>query len=85
MKFSGGTIEFNLDKCRKCESKICIDTCKSQGDILALSDGVPALKRSEEEEKRGACTECLGCELDCQLHGEDAIKITLPVKYMDTV
>ena len=83
--FSGGSIEFDLDKCRKCESKICVNTCSSQGDILKLVDGVPALKRSEDEVKRGACTECLGCELDCQMHGKNAITIILPVKYMDSL
>ncbi len=83
--FSGGSITIDLEKCKNCKTKLCINTCSSQGDILKLVDGVPALKRSEEDVKRGACTECLGCELDCLLYGENAIKITLPVKYVDSL
>lgn len=80
---SGGTVEIDLEQCNRCDSKVCINVCSSQGDILTLKDGVPALKRTAEEVKKGACTECLGCELDCLLHGKNAINITLPVKSID--
>lgn len=80
---SGGTVEINLGKCKDCKTKVCIDVCTTQGDILALVDGVPALKRTVEEVRKGDCTECLGCELNCLLYGNNAIKITLPVKYID--
>ncbi len=80
---SGGTIEIDLDRCKDCKNKVCVDVCSSQGDILALEDDVPVLKRTAEEVKKGACTECLGCELECLLYGNNAIKIILPVKYID--
>jgi hypothetical protein len=44
---------------------------------------LPALKPTLEEVKRGACTEDLACELDCQLYGNKAIVITLPLPQLD--
>lgn len=83
--FSGGTIKFDLEKCEDCKSKACVKFCESpnMGDVLMLSDGLPSLKKNADEVKKGACTECLGCELECILHGNNAITITLPVKNLD--
>ena len=83
--FSGGTIEIDLQKCEDCESKACVKFCESpnMGDVLMLKNGLPALKKPTDEVKKGACTECIGCELECILHGKNAIKITLPVKNLD--
>ena len=50
---------------------------------VELKDGLPALKYSLEEVKRGACTEDLGCELECELHGNQALVITLPLPELD--
>jgi NAD-dependent dihydropyrimidine dehydrogenase PreA subunit len=82
---SGGTIRIDLDKCRACETKACVKICNStgMGQILELKDGVPALKPTLEEVKRGACTEDLACELDCELYGKKAIVITLPLPKLD--
>ena len=82
---SGGTIRIDLDKCRACETKACVKICNStgMGQILELKDGVPALKPTLEEVKRGACTEDLACELDCELYGKKAIVITLPLPELD--
>ena len=82
---SGGTIRIDLDKCRACETKACVKICNSigMGQILKLKDGVPALKPTLEEVKRGACTEDLACELDCELYGKKAIVITLPLPKLD--
>lgn len=82
---SGGTIRIDLEKCKSCETKACVKMCNAtgMGQILELKDGVPALKHSLEEVKRGACTEDLGCELDCELYGNKAIVINLPVPKLD--
>jgi len=82
---SGGTVRIDLEKCESCETKACVKICNApwMGQILELKDGVPALKHSLEEVKRGACTEDLGCELECELHGNKAIVITLPVPGLD--
>jgi len=82
---SGGTIAIDLDKCRTCESKACVKICNStgMGGILELKDGLPSLKPTLEEVKRGACTEDLACELDCQLYGNKAITVTLPLPELD--
>jgi len=82
---SGGTISIDLNKCRTCESKACVKICNStgMGGILELKDGLPSLKPTLEEVKRGACTEDLACELDCQLYGNKAITVTLPLPELD--
>jgi NAD-dependent dihydropyrimidine dehydrogenase PreA subunit len=82
---SGGTIRIDLEKCRSCETKACVKICNTtgMGQILELKDGLPALKPTLEEVKRGACTEDLACELDCQLYGNKAIVITLPLPQLD--
>jgi NAD-dependent dihydropyrimidine dehydrogenase PreA subunit len=82
---SGGTIRIDLEKCESCETKACVKMCNEtgMGQILELKDGVPALKYTLEEVKRGACTEDLGCELECELHGNQALVITLPLPELD--
>jgi len=82
---SGGTVKIELEKCQSCESKACVTMCddSGMGQILELKDGVPALKYTLEEIKRGACTEDLGCELECELHGNRALVITLPLPQLD--
>jgi len=82
---SGGTIRIDLEKCRACETKACVKICNTtgMGAILELKDGVPALKFTLEEVKRGACTEDLGCELDCELYGNKAIVVSLPLPELD--
>ena len=82
---SGGTIRIDLQKCRTCETKACVVHCNAQGmgQILELKDGVPALRYRPEDVKQGACTEDLGCELECGLRGKHAIVITLPLPELD--
>ena len=82
---SGGTIRIDLEKCESCETKACVKICNTSGmgQILELKDGVPALKYTLEEVRRGACTEDLGCELECELHGNKALVITLPIPGLD--
>jgi len=82
---SGGTIRIDLEKCESCETKACVKMCNTpgMGQILELKDDVPALKYTLEEVKRGACTEDLGCELECELHGNKALVITLPLPELD--
>lgn len=78
---SGGTVEIDLAKCKDCSSKACVEICSKpgMGQILELKEGLPALNCSPEEAKKGGCTECLGCELECSLHGRGAVTITLPL------
>jgi len=82
---SGGTIRIDLEKCKACETKACVKMCNTpgMGQILELKDGVPALKYTLEEVRRGACTEDLGCELECELQGNKALVITLPIPGLD--
>jgi succinyl-CoA synthetase beta subunit len=73
-----GTITFDHALCRSCESKICIETCVPQ--ILSLDGDVPALNIGHEHAKRGACTECLACEVECYFLGNRGATIHLPIQ-----
>ncbi len=79
---SRGTVLIDLRECKLCKSKVCISVCRSQGGPLVLDAerGVPAVKSPLDEIERGGCVECLGCELDCELHGRKAVTITLPME-----
>lgn len=78
---SGGTVSIALERCVDCETKACVKVCQAQGGPLVLDEerGLPALRWSLEEITRGGCVECLGCELDCELYGRQAVKIILPL------
>ncbi len=80
--FSGGKIRIDTSICSRCRTKACIKNCRSSksGPVLVIKDGIPATDYSKDELRKGACTECLACELDCQLYGKEAIKITLPLE-----
>jgi hypothetical protein len=80
--FSGGKILIDLKRCKGCSSKACIKNCRSSKTrpVLVIKDGLPALSFDYEQLKNGACTECLGCELDCWLYGNKAVSIELPLK-----
>lgn len=78
---SGGTVSIALERCADCKTKVCVAVCQVQGGPLVLDEerGLPALRWPLEEIARGGCVECLGCELDCELYGRQAVKITLPL------
>lgn len=73
---TGGTITFDHAICRACESKICVQSCVPQ--ILSLSDEVPVLNITADAARRGGCTECLACEVDCWFLGAGGSVIHLP-------
>jgi Fe-S-cluster-containing dehydrogenase component len=77
---SGGEVCFDLSLCKGCTSKACVKACNqlNMGKILKIENGLPQLSVSEEEAKRGACTECLSCELDCRLEGKGGVQVILP-------
>lgn len=85
--FSGGKVTIDLGMCANCKSKACVGICNApkMGGILELKEEKPFLKISLEEAKRGGCIECLGCELNCQLYGKKAIRITLATPELDAL
>jgi hypothetical protein len=88
---SGGAVTIELARCAGCETRACLQVCTDQGGPLVWDEerGVPALLWTPEEIERGGCVECLGCELDCALHGRNAVTITLPLEglgeYLDSL
>jgi succinyl-CoA synthetase beta subunit len=72
-----GRVSFNHERCRKCASKACVAACAP--GILKLEEGCPVLAVTPEEARRGKCTECLACEIQCRFHERAAIFIQLPI------
>ncbi|MBU1628308.1 hypothetical protein KKB18_13145, partial [bacterium] len=76
-----GMIEFDHSKCMDCKSKVCVGACIQK--ILKLEGEKPVLAISTEDAKKGKCTECLACELECFLKAQRAIRIILPIEGLD--
>lgn len=75
---TGGTVSYDYDRCEKCESKVCVKECVPK--ILKLNDrGGPELNITKEEAKKGKCTECLACEVECMFRGNQGARINLPI------
>lgn len=72
-----GSLSINHERCRKCASKACLASCAP--GILKLEDGCPVLAVTPDEARRGKCTECLACEIQCRFHERAAIFIQLPI------
>ena len=74
-----GTVTLNHALCATCASKVCIEACARR--ILSLNaEGLPVLNITPEEAKKGRCVECLGCEVDCLLHGAGGGRVDLPIE-----
>lgn len=83
---SGGTISIGTTRCPTCESKACVRLCAKQspGPVLVLGeDGRPRLKPTLAEIKRGVCTECLGCLLECEVRGNIVVRFQVPLVGLD--
>jgi succinyl-CoA synthetase beta subunit len=78
---TGGKVILDHAACRECTSKICIKTCVPS--ILSLEDGVPVLNISEEQARKGGCTECLACEVACFFGGNRGGQVLLPIPGLD--
>ena len=78
--FSGGTISIQRDQCLQCETKACVRNCVSSSlePVLIIQEGLPELSRTDIPTESGWCIECTACELDCSVHGRNAIRITFP-------
>ncbi|MGQ9470492.1 MAG: ATP-grasp domain-containing protein [Candidatus Aminicenantales bacterium] len=72
-----GTIAIIDSCCLECSSKPCLQVCSA--GILALREGKTRLVIPAEEARKGKCTECLACELECQFAGNKGLIIHLPI------
>lgn len=85
LEFNERTIKITIDdsKCDSCESKACVEACKTYSrGILVLKDGRPTVVAPPEELARVG-TECLGCEYACWFKGKSAITIDVPIEGLD--
>ena len=80
---TGGTITLDHALCRSCESKVCISSCAPQ--ILTLDNDVPKLNISADKARRGGCTECLACEIECYFLGNKGGVVHLPILGLDGI
>ena len=72
-----GNIFIDHSKCPSCQTKGCVNACKA--GVFKIDRGRPVLAISENDAKKGKCTECLACEIYCKFHEKDAITIHLPI------
>jgi succinyl-CoA synthetase beta subunit len=72
-----GKVVIDQSRCVSCASKGCVDACAP--GILKIVDEKPVLAVTEEDARKGKCTECLACEIFCQFHEQKAITIHLPI------
>ena len=80
-----GSVHIDLARCEGCETYACVEACKTYGaGIFRLTASLPALKVSIEDASK-QCIECLACELACQLDGQDAVQICLPIPGLEKV
>ncbi|MBK8031848.1 MAG: hypothetical protein IPK17_20675 [Chloroflexi bacterium] len=80
---TGGTVTYDHAVCRTCASKACVQTCVPQ--ILSVVNDVPVLNISLEQAKKGGCTECLACEVECHFLGNRGGRIFLPISGLPDV
>ncbi len=78
---TGGTVTFDHAACLACENQVCIQTCAA--GILQLQDEVPVLNITTEEARKGGCTECLACQIECFLEGNRGGYVHLPIPGLD--
>lgn len=76
-----GFLTFDHAKCRACSDQVCIAACAP--GILKLAGRVPVLGISADDAKKGKCTECLACEIECWARARNAIRIDLPIPGYD--
>jgi succinyl-CoA synthetase beta subunit len=80
---TGGTVTYDHAICAMCESKACIEACAMK--ILQLdAAGCPVLNITPAEAKKGRCSECLGCEVDCLLYGVGGGHVALPIPGLES-
>ena len=72
-----GKIDIDHALCLDCDTHACIEGCVPA--ILEIRGGRPFLNIEEVKAKKGGCTECLACELECFFRGKQAVKIELPI------
>lgn len=82
---AGALIGFDLKKCDACKTKACVeaDHLPFLGPVLELKEGRPSLMWSKDEIRKGKCTDCVACELACQLNGNKGITITYSIPKLD--
>ncbi len=79
---TGGTVTFDHAVCAACESKVCVSECVPK--ILKLNEeGLPVLAIPPEEAKKGRCSECLACEVECLFRGAGGGHVRLPIPGLD--
>jgi succinyl-CoA synthetase beta subunit len=78
---TGGEVVLDHAACQECTSKICIETCVP--GILELQEEVPILNITLEEARKGGCSECLACEIECAFEGNRGGYVSLPIPGLD--
>ncbi|HHW43446.1 MAG TPA: hypothetical protein GXX25_06480 [Desulfotomaculum sp.] len=78
-----GRVVFDYGRCRQCREKPCVASCSA--GVLKLEGDVPVLAMDAEQVRKGKCTECLACELECHFRGAGGLHIDLPIPGLEAV
>ncbi len=76
-----GKVQFDHKACADCKDKVCVDACDPK--ILKFEDDLPVLAIDPADAKKGKCTECLACELECMMKGNNGCYVHLPIENID--
>jgi succinyl-CoA synthetase beta subunit len=78
---SGGKVILDHALCLECESRICLVTCVP--GILSWEADGPVLNIAHEEARKGGCSECLACEIECHFEGNRGGRVLLPIEGLE--
>ncbi|MCP4726196.1 MAG: succinyl-CoA synthetase subunit beta [bacterium] len=76
-----GKVQFDYKACAECKDRVCVDACDPS--ILKFEDEKPVLAIDAADAKKGKCTECLGCELECMMKGNKGCFVHLPIENLE--
>jgi len=79
-EFRTGKVLVDENKCTGCQSLACVKPCSLYGGYLFRVQNKKMILGIDQEQVPRKCTECLACENECNLRGQGALKVSLPVE-----
>ena len=76
-----GRVLFDHRRCADCPAAPCVAACPH--GVLELADGRPRLAIPAADARRGKCTECLACEIECYFDGNQGGQVILPIEGLE--
>ncbi|MCI0500080.1 MAG: acetate--CoA ligase family protein, partial [Planctomycetales bacterium] len=78
--FRTGSVRVNENQCGGCKSLACVKACSLYGGYLyRVKNGKMVMGIPLDAVPR-QCNECLACEFECRMRGQNALSISLPME-----